>query len=88
VTQQMWLKDFLPKNVENIRIMTYGYDSSLMGGQGNARLADYRRNFIQQLENSRSSAKVSSPHLGRNFLCTLTLEMFHVPGSAHHLPGT
>jgi hypothetical protein len=26
----MWLKDFLPQDVKNVRIMTYGYDSSLI----------------------------------------------------------
>jgi hypothetical protein len=58
-TQQMWLKDFLPKYFKNIRIMTYGYDSSLIGHmKSEHRFSDYRRNFIQQLENSRGSAKV------------------------------
>jgi hypothetical protein len=57
-THKMWLKDFLPKDIGNIRIMTYGYDSSLIGPETNARLIDYRRNFIQQLKNSRSSAQV------------------------------
>ncbi|KAF8540115.1 hypothetical protein BDD12DRAFT_777518, partial [Trichophaea hybrida] len=57
-THQMWLKDFLPKDIKNIRVMTYGYDSSLVGlGRSDMRLVDYRRNFIQQLENSRSTAK-------------------------------
>ncbi|KAF8539938.1 hypothetical protein BDD12DRAFT_980660 [Trichophaea hybrida] len=54
-THQMWLKDFLPQDIKNVRIMTYGYDSSLVGsGRGDTRLVDYRRNFIQQLENARS----------------------------------
>jgi len=57
-THQMWLKDFLSKDVKNIRIMTYGYDSSLVRPETNGRLIDYRRNFIQQLENSRSSVEV------------------------------
>ncbi|KAF8535735.1 hypothetical protein BDD12DRAFT_326423 [Trichophaea hybrida] len=54
----MWLKDFLPKDIKNVRVMTYGYDSSLVGvGRGNTRLVDYRRNFIQQLENARSTVE-------------------------------
>lgn len=58
-THQMWLKDFLPKDVNSVRIMTYGYDSSLVGlDRSDKRLVDYRRNFIQNLENSRSTAKV------------------------------
>jgi len=59
MTHKMWLKDFLPEHVKNIRIMTYGYDSSLIGdARSNARLIDHRRNFVQQLQNSRSSAEV------------------------------
>jgi len=55
----MWLKDFLPKDVKNIRIMTYGYDCTIVGSeQSDARMTDYRRNFIEQLETSRTSAKV------------------------------
>ncbi|KAF8536358.1 hypothetical protein BDD12DRAFT_290351 [Trichophaea hybrida] len=57
-THNMWLKDFLPEDVKYVRIMTYGYDSSIVGGEkSDSRLVDYRRNFIQQLENSRSTAK-------------------------------
>jgi hypothetical protein len=58
-TRFMWLKDFLPNDVKNIRIMTYGYDSRIVGSeQSGARMSDYRRNFIEQLETSRTSAKV------------------------------
>jgi hypothetical protein len=59
-TQQMWLKDLLPHDVRNIRIMSYGYDSSLVGHDKAAenRLLDYQRHFIQQLENARSSVPV------------------------------
>ncbi|KAF8537638.1 hypothetical protein BDD12DRAFT_930604 [Trichophaea hybrida] len=49
----MWLKDFLPRVVSNIRIMTYGYDSSLRK-PNRANLTDYRRNFMEQLQNSRA----------------------------------
>lgn len=58
-THKMWLKDFLPEDVKHVRIMTYGYDSSLVQRRGSdIRLVDYRRNFIQQFENSRRNAKV------------------------------
>jgi hypothetical protein len=58
-THQMWLKDFLPEDVKNIRVMIYGYDSSLTGpARSDTRLLDYRRNFVQQLQNSRSSVEV------------------------------
>ncbi|KAF8543475.1 hypothetical protein BDD12DRAFT_874572 [Trichophaea hybrida] len=57
-THLMWLKDFLPKDIKKLRIMTYGYNSSLVGGTKSARrMSDYRSNFIQQLENARSFAE-------------------------------
>jgi hypothetical protein len=58
----MWLKDFLPHDVQNIRIMSYGYDSSLLGdGKADNRLLDHQRLFIQDIENARSSVKVMYP---------------------------
>jgi len=55
----MWLRDFLPKDVKNIRVMTYGYDSSLLGPEKNSmRMSDYRGNFVEQLRISRRSAEV------------------------------
>ncbi|KAI5855181.1 hypothetical protein BZA05DRAFT_472091 [Tricharina praecox] len=55
---KMWLKDFLPRDVKNIRIMTYGYESSLTGPRtSSTKMVDYRTHFIQQLKNSRSGAE-------------------------------
>ncbi|KAA8895135.1 hypothetical protein FN846DRAFT_785438, partial [Sphaerosporella brunnea] len=51
-TQAMWLHDFLPGHFENARIMTYGYNSSLLEPNG-ANLTDHRRGFIQELYNAR-----------------------------------
>ncbi|KAF8537270.1 hypothetical protein BDD12DRAFT_911593 [Trichophaea hybrida] len=44
-TNQMWLKDLLPHDVQNIRIM----------------LLDHQRLFIQDIENARSSVKKNRP---------------------------
>ncbi|KAF8535741.1 hypothetical protein BDD12DRAFT_891916 [Trichophaea hybrida] len=61
-TNQMWLKDLLPHDVQNIRIMSYGYDSSLLGdGKADNRLLDHQRLFIQDSENARSSVKTNRP---------------------------
>jgi len=55
----MWLQDFLPKAVKNIRIMTYGYHSHLTGyEEGGTTLSGCARGLIEQLENSRRLAKV------------------------------
>lgn len=58
-TLQMWLKDFLPYDIPNLRVLTYGYDSSLVGtSRTDSSLLDYQRNFIQAIENTRSSGQV------------------------------
>jgi len=79
----MWLTDFLPQDVAHIRIMTYGYDSRLFTHDtSHAGLLDYTRDFIQQLENSRTSAAkvcTSDQHLRR------VRRLIGVPESAAHL---
>ncbi|KAF8540748.1 hypothetical protein BDD12DRAFT_804253 [Trichophaea hybrida] len=50
---QMWL----PQDVKDIRIMSYSYNSNLVGNTGSL---DYRRHFIQMLTNARSSAEETS----------------------------
>jgi len=60
-TYRMWLKDFLPDDFENTRIMTYGYDSSIIqceGSNPSSSLSNYRRSFIEELKKSRTSDKV------------------------------
>jgi hypothetical protein len=57
-THLMWLKDFLPKDVKNIRIMTYGYNSSLINSKRDAKLSNSKKHFIERLESARDSAKV------------------------------
>lgn len=58
----MWLQDFLPVECgcENVRILTYGYNTKLVGKDTvDDTFLDYRRDFIEQLENSRNSEEVT-----------------------------
>jgi hypothetical protein len=55
----MWLKDFLPQDIPNIRIMTYGYNSELSNTTDSSGMLDYRKAFAQQLEVARDSNEVS-----------------------------
>ncbi|KAF8241753.1 hypothetical protein K440DRAFT_677005 [Wilcoxina mikolae CBS 423.85] len=68
-SNRMWLQDFLPSDIRNIRIMTYGYNSTLVGPNTvNDGMLEYRRNLVHQLENARSSQEVTfvslTPDLG------------------------
>jgi hypothetical protein len=70
-THQMWLKDFLPRDVTNIRIMSYGYDSSLLGqSRAASKLLDFQRLLIQDIENARSSVEVGILITNRIIACT------------------
>jgi hypothetical protein len=57
-THLMWLQDFLPKDVKNVRIMAYGCNRSLRYGEGDMGLSINTGNFIEQLENSGCLAEV------------------------------
>ncbi|KAI5843125.1 hypothetical protein DFP73DRAFT_479241, partial [Morchella snyderi] len=48
----MWLRDFLPDQFPQLRIMTYGYKSGLVKPNGFT-LEDHTRGFIQSINNSR-----------------------------------
>jgi hypothetical protein len=59
----MWLTDFLPRDLKNVRIMTYGYDTNRARTKRNgiddtSSLLDLRRNLIEQLGNARQSTEV------------------------------
>jgi hypothetical protein len=70
-TQQMWLKDFLPHDVQNVRIMSYGYDSGLLSQcKAEKRLLDFQRLFIQDIENARSSVEVGVLMTSQIIACT------------------
>ena len=52
------LRDYLPRDIKNARIMLYGYPSDLYGNTSRTILADYSNNFIQRLLTMRESASV------------------------------
>lgn len=68
-TRRMWLQHFLPEEVDldNVRIMTYGYNTKLIAdGKSSRTWLDYRRQFIQQLAGSRDSDKVTKEMMLEN----------------------
>ena len=58
-SNQMWLQDFLPNNIKGIRVMTYGYNTELVGPNTGG-LLDHRRDLIQQTESARRSQEVDT----------------------------
>ncbi|KAI5836934.1 hypothetical protein DFP73DRAFT_620676 [Morchella snyderi] len=54
-SHRMWLKDFLPRDLpKNVRILTYGYNSSLLQ-EGRRGLLEFRRTFVKNLSTARNS---------------------------------
>lgn len=54
----MWLRDYLPKDAPNARILTYGLQSALQSGSISA-LEDHANNFVHKLVDMRFASEVS-----------------------------
>ncbi|KAF8253337.1 hypothetical protein K440DRAFT_534211, partial [Wilcoxina mikolae CBS 423.85] len=67
----------LPHDIPNIRILTYGYNSQLVGPNSTEfRMLDHRRHFVQELRNARSSiAKRPIIFLGHSLGGVLVLQV-------------
>ncbi|KAH8679043.1 hypothetical protein BGZ60DRAFT_513281 [Tricladium varicosporioides] len=49
----MWLRDFLPNEIPNVRILTYGYDTKLPGSQSTASIVELSRKFLESVKTIR-----------------------------------
>lgn len=58
----MWLRDFLPVDLQNeghqARVLTYGYDTTLVGSKSNASISDLSKQFLQLLKGARLRQEV------------------------------
>lgn len=48
--QQMWIRDFLPRDIPNIRVMTYGYNSQLTEFKSRQDFDQHAEDFAAGLE--------------------------------------
>ena len=55
----MWLRDTLPKNLPNLRVLLYGYDSGLDGSESIVNVSTIAEAFIGHLRGLRSQTQVS-----------------------------
>lgn len=56
----MWLRDSLPKDLPNLRILLYGYESGLDGSDSNQNVSVIADSFVGHLSALRSKFKVSA----------------------------
>ncbi|KAH8150012.1 uncharacterized protein LAJ45_05698 [Morchella importuna] len=54
---EMWLQNHLPKDIKNIRILTYGYNTDLIGDTMEDTILDLRSNLFTHLLNVRKTAQ-------------------------------
>ncbi|KAL0631451.1 hypothetical protein Q9L58_009683 [Maublancomyces gigas] len=52
-TGKMWLRDMIPIDLPNARILTYGYDTTLPGSKSNAQISEYANQFLESLKDAR-----------------------------------
>ena len=57
---RMWLRDFLPSDFPNMRILLYGYNSQLAHSLSRSIIADFTSNFVIKLRTMRSKCRCES----------------------------
>jgi hypothetical protein len=58
-TNAFWLKDFLPRDVPNTRVMTFGYNATAAFGDTTADIADHAKALLVSLVDEREGDDVS-----------------------------
>lgn len=46
----VWLRDYLPDDVPNIRVLLYGYDTSLLRNKSKDSIEDLGRRFLELIQ--------------------------------------
>jgi hypothetical protein len=57
-TNALWLQDFLPRDVKNIRVMSFGYNASAAFGGTTATIADHAKALLGCLVDKREGEDV------------------------------
>ena len=65
----LWLRDFLPADIPNARIMTFGYDSAVAFSKSVAKIEDKALELLNHLSAKRSPAAPGSPPKPIVFIC-------------------
>ena len=55
----MWLRDSLPKDLPNLRVLLYGYESKLESSDNNQNISVIANSFVSNLRRLRPQSKVS-----------------------------
>ena len=66
-TSHMWLRDSLPKDLPNLRVLLYGYESGLDGSDINQNVSVIADSFIGHLSELRPGSRVRASYLYRKW---------------------
>jgi hypothetical protein len=55
-----WLRDFLPEQIPDARIMTFGYNADVAFGQSTAEIADHAKSLLASLVDKRDEPEVGT----------------------------
>ena len=58
-----WLKDFLPHDVPNARVMTFGYNADVAFGKTTAEIVDHAKGLLSSLVDRREENNVRYQYL-------------------------
>ena len=63
---EVWLRDFLPNHVPNIRVLIYGYDTTLAKSQAKYSISDLAKSLLESVKVFRDNTNV--------WLCVLVIK--------------
>ena len=58
-TNALWLQDFLPQDIQNIRVMSFGYNANAAFGNTTADITDHAKGLLSFLIDKREGEDVS-----------------------------
>ena len=58
----VWLRDFLPKDIPGIRVLLYGYDSTLVGGDSKSSISDLGKAFLESVRAYKSETETEATY--------------------------
>jgi hypothetical protein len=67
-SNDVWLRDFLPKDIKNIRTIVYGYDTNLRQANWKTTIFELAKSMLDSLQAVRNQAVSSFCYLTFNFV--------------------
>src|ERR1700712_2200590 len=59
-SKKVWLRDFLPQQIPDARIMTFGYNADAAFGQSTAEIVDHAKSLLASLVDKREEPQVQN----------------------------